>query len=116
MDLAQLRAYAQNSPLPQEVKETLGQAAQFRWAVAETERLIRERQQQINAVVGEQARIRENLKTVPQESDYYKRLLAKLNEQETHIETIQKEVDTLQKTHEQQRKELEDFLTKLDAG
>jgi hypothetical protein len=116
MDLAQLRAYAQNSPLPQDVKETLGQAAQFRWALTETERLIRERQQQVAEVVAEQARIRENLKTVPQESDYYKRLLAKLNQQETNIETVQKEIDTLQKTQEQQRKELEDFIAKLDVG
>ena len=46
---------------------------------------------QIAAITGEQNRIRENMKTVAPSTQYYERLLAKLNEQESSIESLQKE-------------------------
>jgi septal ring factor EnvC (AmiA/AmiB activator) len=115
MELAQLRAYALNSPLPQKVKDALGQAAELRRVVAETERQIQERQQKIAQVSQEQARIRENMKTVAPKSDYSNRLLKKLDEQETQIETFQKEVEALQKQRDQQRKALEDYVANLNV-
>ena len=63
----------------------------------------------------EQNRIRENMKTVAQGSDYYKRLLKKLDEQETAIEALQGETAGLQKTLEKQRADLEQYLSGLNV-
>ncbi|MND05328.1 hypothetical protein D3C83_260450 [compost metagenome] len=56
------------------------------------------------------------MKTVSQTAQYYTRLLAKLNEQESTIERLQTERDTLTKKREVQRKELEDYLASLTVG
>jgi hypothetical protein len=49
--------------------------------------------------------------TVSQTSPYYTRLLTKLNDQETAIETLQSEVDEVQRTYNRQRQELETSST-----
>ena len=84
--------------------------------MADTQRQIQERQQQVQQITAEQNRIRENMKTVAPNSDYYNRLLKKLDEQETSIEKLQGEVQDLQKEMEQQRKALEDYLGNLTVG
>jgi hypothetical protein len=49
-------------------------------------------------------------------SQYYSRLLEKLNAQETDIETIQSEVRTLDKKLDDQRDELEKYLANLSIA
>ncbi len=56
------------------------------------------------------------MKTVDQKSQYYERLLAKLNEQESTIEKLQKERDDLLVKRDAQRKALEDYLNGLTVG
>jgi predicted solute-binding protein len=56
------------------------------------------------------------MKTVAQSTDYYNRLLKKLDEQETSIEKLQKESVDLQQKLDQQRKALQDYLANLNVG
>jgi len=56
------------------------------------------------------------MKTVTSNSDYSNRLLKKLDEQETRIEGLQKEVASLQQKQQGQQKELEDYLGSLNVG
>ncbi len=51
------------------------------------------------------------MKTVDRQSQYYNRLMAKLNDQESQIEKLQKERDELVTKLNQQRAELENFLS-----
>jgi hypothetical protein len=53
------------------------------------------------------------MKTVAQTTEYYNRLLAKLNEQESSIEILQKERDALMARRDSLRKELDDDLNGL---
>ena len=53
------------------------------------------------------------MKTVASSTSYYTRLLEKLNEQESSIETLQKERDALAGRRDTARKELEEFLRGL---
>jgi septal ring factor EnvC (AmiA/AmiB activator) len=53
------------------------------------------------------------MSTVNSSSQYYTRLLEKLNAQETDIETIQADVRTLDKKLDEQRQELENYLANL---
>jgi len=61
----------------------------------DTERQVNEHNQQLAQITQEQARIREDMKAVSQNTPYYARLLAKLDDQESAIERLQQERDAL---------------------
>ena len=90
-DLGQLTAYSRTGEIPQSVRDALAKAIRMRQAIVDVERDINAHAQQIAQITAEQNRIRENMKTVAPSTQYYERLLAKLNEQESSIERIQKE-------------------------
>jgi chromosome segregation ATPase len=98
------------------VRTALGEVVRRKQAMVDTQRQIDDKKKQLAEVTAEQARIRENLKTVAQNTEYYTRLMKKLNEQETSIEQLQKESGDLQKTLETQRKELEGYVAGLNVG
>ena len=93
----------------------VGKAVKMKSALTDTQRQMEERKKQIGEVTTEQTRIRENMKTVSPNTDYYNRLLKKLDEQETNIEKLQKEVTDLQRNLEKQRAELESSVGGLEV-
>jgi len=66
-------------------------------------------------ITAEQNRIRENMRILPQNGQYYDRLLAKLNEQESTIEKLQAERKELTSRRDAARKELDDYLDTLNT-
>ena len=115
-DLSQLEIHSRTGELPQEVREALVKAMSLKSAMVDTERQIKERQQKLAEITQEQRRIRENMASVSQASQYYMRLLSKLNDQETAMETLQGEVQHLKLTYDRQREELEIYLTNTTVG
>ena len=115
-DVSQLTVYSSTREISKEVRNALAKAIQLKQAIVDTERLIGEKTQKVEELRQDQASARENMKTVDQKSQFYDRLLTKLNDQETQIEKLQTERDNLQKQRDGQRKELEDYLSKLDIG
>jgi len=116
MDSNAVVAYMRTGAIPREVRDALAKAAELKQALVGTDRQIREKQAQINQISQEQIRIRDNMKTVAQNTEYYAGLLNKLGEQETQIEGLQKDIANLRTTMEQQRKALEDYLNGLNVG
>jgi len=116
MDVEQVLAYSQTGEISKEVRDALVKAADYKRSLNASQRQIAEISQRLNAVAIEQNRIRENMKTVENKSEYYTRLLKKLNEQETQIEQMQTQRDGLQEKMEQQRVELETYLKSLSIG
>jgi hypothetical protein len=102
--------------IPKDVRDALAKAIQLKQAMVDVERDINMRNQRVAEISGEQNRIRENMKTVAQGTQYYDRLLAKLNEQESSIEGFQKERDTLIARRDSLRRELEEYLNGLTVG
>ena len=102
--------------IPTNVRDALAKAIQLRQSMADVERDINARNQRVAEITGEQNRIRENMKTVAQGTQYYDRLLGKLNEQESSIESLQKERETLTARRESLRHELEEYLNGLTVG
>jgi flagellin-like hook-associated protein FlgL len=115
-DITQLLAYSRSGEIPADVRAAVAKAAQLMGAVNDVERQIAQRAQQIADIGTEQNRIRENMKTVGQTSQYYQRLLAKLNDQESSIERLQHERDDLLVKRDAARKDLEDYLRDLTVG
>jgi hypothetical protein len=115
-DVSVLLQYSRMGEIPQAVRDAIAKAAQLNQNALDAERQASLRSQQIAEMTAEQARIRENMKTVTQSSEYYQRLLAKLNEQESAIEKLQRErADFLQK-RDAARRELQDYLGNLNVG
>jgi chromosome segregation ATPase len=115
-DVGQLLQYSRTNEIPKEVRDALAKAAQMRQSLVDVERDINARSQHIAEITAEQTRIRENMKTVSQTSQYYQRLLSKLNEQESAIEGLQKERDDLAAKRDDLRRQLEEYLNGLTLG
>jgi hypothetical protein len=109
-DIGSLEFYSKSDRIPKKVRDVLTKAIGLRNDMTETQRQIEERRRQVAEITNEQTRIRENIKTVDRTSEYATRLLKKLNDQETSIEKLQTEADSLQKQLEKQRAEFEAFL------
>ena len=116
MDLGMALTYSRTGALPADVREALGRAMRARQDIADTEKQMNDRVQRLAGITQEQARIREDMKTVAPTTSYYTRLLAKLNEQESTIERLQHERDELSARRDRQRRELEEYLADLTIG
>lgn len=116
IDVNVLLSYTRNGEIPAAVKETLGKVIALKQAMLDTEREINDRTRLTAEITNEQTRLRENMKTVAQNSDYYKRLLQKLNDQESQLEKLAHERTELQTKRDTRRSELEQFLSTLNVG
>jgi len=105
--------YISSGQLPDDVRSTLTRAIDLQTAMTKTLSDINYREAQIKSITQEQSRMRENIKTVPDKSAYQTRLLNKLNEQETKIEQLQLEIETLTETRDRQQSEWQTFLGTL---
>ncbi|HEV2293014.1 MAG TPA: hypothetical protein VGR35_04110 [Tepidisphaeraceae bacterium] len=115
-DITALVAYAKHGSIPEDVRKAIGQAIEKKQTLIELQRQIDQHKEQIKLIAEEQNRIRENMKTVRQPSPYYDRLMTKLNDQESRIETLQTEIESLTEQLEAKRAELETFLANLNVG
>ena len=116
LETVAVEVYARTGEIPKDVKDALAKAAQLKGALTDAQRQVQQRQQKTAEITAEQSRIRENMKAVSPASDYYKRLLTELDEQETTSQDLHKQAQDLQKQQEQQRKALEDYLSNLSVG
>jgi hypothetical protein len=118
VDSRALEFYARASSvqIPKDVRDAIAKAIQLKQSVADVDRDINAHNQRVAEITAEQNRIRENMKTVAQSTQYSQRLLAKLNEQESAIENLQKERDGLMERRDSLRRELEEYLNGLSVG
>ena len=115
-DVSQLLVYARTGEIPAAVRDAITRAVQLKQAVTDTERQMAERTRQIADITAEQNRMRENMRTTGSTTQYYQRLLTKLNEQESTIERLQSERDALTKQRDAQRATLDSYLSGLTIG
>jgi hypothetical protein len=97
------------------VKEGLRKPQGLRREWARAQREAGERQRRLQAVAEDQARLRANLREVPQSSPLHRRYLDKLGRQEDEVEKHRAEVKRLQAQGHAPKHALDDFLTSLSA-
>ena len=114
-DVTALMMRSQQMELPQKVRDALAKVIEKRQALAELDRQSQEKAAAATAIGTEQQRLRENMKVVDKNGPYYTRLLNKLNEQESRIETLQKDKDDLDAKAKSAREELEKSLDGLNV-
>ena len=98
-----------------QVQAALKKALELKGKLEATRGERNQRKADLNAIVQEQARLRANLQTVPQNSDLHKRYLDKLGDQETEIEKLQAQIKKLDETEKQQVGEYRSYLSGLSV-
>src|SRR5262245_14949739 len=111
-----LTYYMRATQVSDKVKQALQRVSTLRDKLDQTVQQRRRLEQQIQEISQEQARMRENMGRLAQNSELYNRYVRKLDQQETEIDKVRKDIETLKGTEEQQRKELNDYLMGLDIG
>lgn len=115
-DFGQIEFYSRTGQIPANVRDALAKAAALKRAMVDTQRQIEERQNKIQTITAEQLRIRDNMRVIDRNTDYYTRLLKKLNSQESDLEKNRVEIDDLNTRLQAQRQELENYLGNLNVG
>jgi hypothetical protein len=110
-----VRFFLRSSAASSKVKEALDQAIRLKSQWAATQRDISREEQELQKIVADQTRMRENMKAMPQTSDAYRRYLKKFDAQETEIEQRREKVAKLQETAEAQRRQYETFVLNLEV-
>jgi DNA repair exonuclease SbcCD ATPase subunit len=111
----QIRIFLQSPVVSEKVKAGLKKAQELRTEWGRTQREIAEQQRQLQTITEDQARLRANLREVPQSSPLHKRYLDKLNKQEDEVEKYRAEVKKLQEKEHAQKKALDEFLASFSA-
>jgi hypothetical protein len=115
-DTSGLLIYAQNAAIPQPVKDALNKAIALKQAVVDTDRDLTQLRQDKSDLSAEQDRMRKNMEAVSPGTDYYKKLLSKLDAQETQFEQMEKQEKQLVQEKQDRQKQLEDYLSSLNVG
>ncbi|MDD3928095.1 MAG: hypothetical protein PHT33_15735, partial [bacterium] len=114
MDTPAVLAYTQTGGISQAMKASLERVAGMQGRLQEMRRQRSQHEQEIKSISDEQSRLRENMRTLSQNSDLYKRYVAKLDEQETRIEKLRLRIADLQVEEDKQVKELEGYINNLN--
>ncbi|MEP6764396.1 MAG: hypothetical protein ABJB66_08810 [Gemmatimonadaceae bacterium] len=108
-----LLLYSRTGEIPANVREAIAKALTLQRAASETKRLIDANSQQRQTFDVEANRMRENMKVVGQSTAYYKRLLLKLDEQESAIEKLQHQSQVLREKYDAEWSELTRYVENL---
>ena len=114
--LEDTQVYSRTGEIPAPVREALAKASTLKHDVADSQTQINDRDAQIKAIAADQARIRDNLKTVGKTGDFAARQLKKLDDQESQLDRLRTEIDALRTKLDGQQHELDGYLAGLNVG
>ena len=114
LDDDQLRVLFEARELPQEVREAMAEIVARRAAIGERERALRRLQDEVDTIMQDQPRLRQNLQTVPRESDLYRRYLAELGEQEDRLAELRRQGDAARTALEEAQEALRAYVRGLN--
>lgn len=111
----ELAVFVAAPQLPEGVRATLARVQELQQAVATRQAAVARLEQERAGIVADQARIRENLRAVPPESDLYRRYLATLAEQENRLAALRGEIEAAQAAVQAAREALASFIRGLGS-
>ena len=114
--LDQIAYFQQAKEVSAKVKEALQRVVYLRSKLDDTRAQRTRLEQRIGEITAEHGRIRENMQRLQQNSDLYNRYVKKLDQQETELEKLRKEIEALKGTEVDQRKELQNYVMTLDLA
>ena len=115
MAVGDAQFYTQTGEIPKAVREALAKAIAFKQSAADTQRQINDRNAQVSTLAADQTRIRENIKSVDRTTSYATRLLKKLDDQESQIDKLRNETESLRTKLDGQTRDLQNYLNNLNV-
>lgn len=115
MDVSALQKTIAGAEIPEKARQALAEAVRLKTALADAERQVKELQDRIASLRKSQSEVRSNMTALTRQSQGYQRFEAKLLEMETQIEALEKELEGKRAAAEQARKQLEDYLARLEV-
>ncbi|MBI3408813.1 MAG: DUF4139 domain-containing protein [Planctomycetes bacterium] len=112
---AKLREWLANPVPSSDVKAALNKALGLAGKVQESRKKLDGLEKQLEASSKDQARLRENLKIIPQSSEHYKKFLEKFVSQESQIENLQRDIREVSAALNAAEQEYLEFITKASA-
>jgi hypothetical protein len=112
----QIVYYQQAKEVSSKVREALQRVVQLRGKLDDARAQRTRLDQRTAEITAEHARIRENMQRLPQNSDLYNRYVKKLDQQETELEKLRKEIESLKNTEDEHRRELQNYVMNLDVA
>ncbi len=105
--------FAKAREFDQKTRDALNRIIQLQNAVKNAEKRVEQGEAQRNRIAQEQQRIRENLRSVPQNSDLHRRYIATLDRQETELEGLNRQRAAAEQAVEAARNQLEAYIKTL---
>lgn len=115
-NLDSMIAYHTRGKLSDEVLAAIRKAASIQERIRSAANATSELERERNQIGSEQMRLRENLRSVPKESELYNRYLVKLGEQEDRLEAIEGLIQDRNQERERAERELRDYLDNLTVN
>jgi hypothetical protein len=98
----------------QRIKDALGQVLAKKRAIEEIVRTKQEKEREIQVVEQEQNRLRQNMGNLDRNNELYLKYVRKMTEQEDRVDVLRQEITALIQKEQAARRELDDFLQKLE--
>ncbi len=115
-DLDTVVAFSHNGVISKDLRAALEKAADLKRQFAEAQEKLADDKTRETAIVQDQNRINQTLRTIAQNTQLYTRLMSKLNDQESQLEKLRSDEDDLTKQSADLRKQLSDYLADLNVG
>jgi hypothetical protein len=97
----QLRYLYQAREVPAKVREAMAEMAAQRAVIGERERALQRLEGEVETLLQDQERLRQNLQAVPRESDLQRRYLSELGEQEDRLAELRRQIDAARTAFEE---------------
>jgi len=113
IDPERIAFFAKAQEFDDKTRAALARIIELQGAVANAQQTLRQREGQRETIVQEQQRVRENLRSVPANSDLHRRYLTMLDKQETELESLAKDRAEAEKAVQTARAALETYIRTL---
>ena len=117
LDEDQIAVFIKNGSLSPSVAEPLKKVAAQKATVAKLETEMENRQKDIDRIVADQARLRENMKALKgsaEEKALLQRYTLELDQQETELDSLRKTIQDTESQRDKANSVLDDMITNLD--
>jgi hypothetical protein len=112
----QIKVLASAQEFDSKTRDALARIVQLQQAVAQAQQQLKQVEAEHQKIVQDQVRVRENLGSVPANSDLQRRYLGMLDQQENDLQNLSKKHDEAQKAVDSAHEALRAYVSKLGQG
>jgi hypothetical protein len=116
LDESQIAVFSKNGSITPDIAQTLQKIAAQKAVVSKLEQDMEDRQKDIDRIVADQARLRENMKALKgssEEKALLQRYTGELDQQETQLESLRKNIQSTEAQRDKANDELEDMIANI---